>query len=901
MNLVRGSRINPKLSAWAQVNGLFDFNRRPLAPPGCRVLVHEKPQNRTTWSPHALDGWYVGPALESYRCYRIWIWDTRTTRICDTVSWFPTKVRMPETSYADTISASLQDIAHALKAPSPRAPVAPLLPSYQNALRQLLETLAPLATAPTENPPVDSCDTPPLLRVALPTPATTPVFLPPAVPVVTPASLRVPTPVAITPVHPLAQPLSYTNATGPLGRRRRTTQRRNTKGRLLTAITSPCHDAEIHYCLHGSAINPDTGKSAEYRELLKSSASPLWAAANGNEIGRLFQGLGKLSDMPSGSNCCYFIPKHKIPPGKKPTYIRIVCADRPEKENPHRVRWTAGGDKITYLGNVSTKTADITTAKCLFNSVLSTPAARFMTLDISDFYLESHMSPLQYEYLRIPIWMIPSHIQVLYNLQPQIIDGHVYAEIRRGMYGLPQAGKLANDQLQTFLAPHGYIPCSLTPGLWRDMNSDLMFTLVVDDFGVRYSNRAHADKLLTILSQKYRVKADWTGSRYIGLSLDWDYTARTLDLSMPAYIERALQRFNHPKPTRPQNAPHEWVAPTYGARQQYATQDLSPAIDLADKKRVQEVLGTLLYYARAIDSTMLAAIGTLATQQSSPTVATMKAITHLLNYCATHPNATLRYVASDMMLHVESDASYLSETKGRSRAAGIHFLTQRPATTGNTINVSPPPNGALYVHCHILTEVLSSAAEAELAALFHNGKEACAIRTLLQELGHPQPATPIITDNSTASGIVNDTVKQRRSKAMDMRFYWIRDRVRQGQFLVYWKKGSLNRADYFTKHHSPRHHQTMRSHYLHDPSHNSYAILDDDATPPKLPMPITTTEYTGGEGVLKPTSLPRHGRSADAGLSSRQIQSFRFSRSHHILATQIVTMSLLCQLEGISA
>jgi hypothetical protein len=139
----------------------------------------------------------------------------------------------------------------------------------------------------------------------------------------------------------------------------------------------------------------------------------------------------------------------------------------------------------------------------------------------------------------------------------------------------------------------------------------------------------------------------------------------------------------------------------------------------------------------------------------------MKAITHLLNYCATHPNATLRYVASDMMLHVESDASYLSETKGRSRAAGIHFLTQRPATTGNIINVSPPPNGALYVHCHILTEVLSSAAEAELAALFHNGKEACAIRTLLQELGHPitlfcQTALVALLQEGSALGQVVD-------------------------------------------------------------------------------------------------------------------------------------------------
>jgi hypothetical protein len=74
LNLVRGSKINPKLSAWAQVHGAFDFNRTPIGPPGCRVLAHDKPVNRTKWSPHGLEGWYVGPALDSYRCYNIWVW-----------------------------------------------------------------------------------------------------------------------------------------------------------------------------------------------------------------------------------------------------------------------------------------------------------------------------------------------------------------------------------------------------------------------------------------------------------------------------------------------------------------------------------------------------------------------------------------------------------------------------------------------------------------------------------------------------------------------------------------------------------------------------------------------------------------------------------------------------------
>jgi hypothetical protein len=143
----------------------------------------------------------------------------------------------------------------------------------------------------------------------------------------------------------------------------------------------------------------------------------------------------------------------------------------------------------------------------------------------------------------------------------------------------------------------------------------------------------------------------------------------------------------------------------------------------------------------------------------------------------------------------------------------------------------PPNNGAsIHVPCHIMRKVLSSAAEAKLAGVFHNGKEACPLRACLTELGHPQPPTPIQTDNSTAAGIANNSVKQKRSKAMDMRFYWIRDRVRQGQFLVYWRKGSSNRADYFTKHHPTSHHKAIRSSYLHSPadrSKNYFECLQD--------------------------------------------------------------------------
>jgi hypothetical protein len=109
------------------------------------------------------------------------------------------------------------------------------------------------------------------------------------------------------------------------------------------------------------------------------------------------------------------------------------------------------------------------------------------------------------------------------------------------MYGLPQAGRIANDRLVAFLEPHGYVPCPLTPGLWKHHHSDLMFTLVVDDFGVRFTQKSDAEQLMATLSQLYVVSEDWEGSRYCGLTIDWNYDQRTVDISIPGYIDRALQ------------------------------------------------------------------------------------------------------------------------------------------------------------------------------------------------------------------------------------------------------------------------------------------------------------------------------------------------------------------------
>jgi hypothetical protein len=159
-----------------------------------------------------------------------------------------------------------------------------------------------------------------------------------------------------------------------------------------------------------------------------------------------------------------------------------------------------------------------------------------------------------------------------------------------------------------------------------------------------------------------------------------------------------------------------------------------------------------------------------------------------------------------MILAAHSDASYLSESNARSRAGGHFFLSENDHYPNN--------NGAVLTIAQIIKTVMSSAAEAELGALYINAREVIPLRHLLLKMGHPQPPTPIQTDNSTALGVVNNTIQPKRTKAMDMRFHWLRCRINQKHFRPYWRAGATNLADYVTKHHPAIHHQAVRPLFL---------------------------------------------------------------------------------------
>ena len=114
--------------------------------------------------------------------------------------------------------------------------------------------------------------------------------------------------------------------------------------------------------------------------------------------------------------------------------------------------------------------------------------------DVKNFYLGTIMT--RYEYLRLSITIIPQEIIDQYTLLPLVRNGYVYIEIQRGMYGLPQAGILANNQLTERLEPKGYYQCRYTPGLWRHKCRPILFSLAVDDFGIKYAGKEHADHLI---------------------------------------------------------------------------------------------------------------------------------------------------------------------------------------------------------------------------------------------------------------------------------------------------------------------------------------------------------------------------------------------------------------------
>jgi hypothetical protein len=196
---------------------------------------------------------------------------------------------------------------------------------------------------------------------------------------------------------------------------------------------------------------------------------------------------------------------------------------------------------------------------------------------------------------------------------------------------------------------------------------------------------------------------------------------------MSGYVSNVLSKFQLDTAKNPQHTPSRYVTPIYGAKTQYATTDETPPLTDQQCLTIQKATGYVLYYARVVDPTVLMPLNEIATEQTKATEKTQAAMN-----MATHPDATIRYHASNLILHIHSDASYLSFSNAPSRLVGLFFLGNNPPEQDTL-------NGSILNVASVIKNVVASAAESEVGACFHNAQSGAPLRITLTELGHSQP------------------------------------------------------------------------------------------------------------------------------------------------------------------
>ena len=247
-------------------------------------------------------------------------------------------------------------------------------------------------------------------------------------------------------------------------------------------------------------------------------------------------------------------------------------------------------------------------------------------------------------------------------------------------------------------------------GLWGHTKRKTKFCLCINEFGVKYFSDDDKNHFLSTLKKYYDILVDDTDSNYLGLTIDWNYRHGYVDISMSGYITKLCLRLNHPSPIRPQHAPHKWTQPAYGKATQYApAPDSSPLLNAKDTKFIQSTAGSLLYYSRTVDPTLLPAFNEIAISHATPTETTCQKIQWLLDFVATYPNTKMCFYKSDMILYVDSDAAYFVLPHARSQFAGHFYLSNH---VSDPSKVAPPMNGPIHTEYKRIHNVVASAAEA---------------------------------------------------------------------------------------------------------------------------------------------------------------------------------------------
>jgi hypothetical protein len=187
-----------------------------------------------------------------------------------------------------------------------------------------------------------------------------------------------------------------------------------------------------------------------------------------------------------------------------------------KKEDPNRVHITVGSNLINHPYELTSRTTDMVSSKLLWNSTISMKGAPFADANIKNMYLDTTL--VWYEYMKMPLSLFPQDIIGHYGLLNKVLNGHVYIENHKGMYGLLQAGIIANKLLKKCLSKHRYYEQPHTPGLWRHESHQIWFNLALENFGIKYIGKDNFQHLYnTLCKETYNIVEDRTDKLYCGV------------------------------------------------------------------------------------------------------------------------------------------------------------------------------------------------------------------------------------------------------------------------------------------------------------------------------------------------------------------------------------------------
>ena len=848
----------------------YDFLAHPLSVCGTKIYMFESNDVRDKNDCHGQLGFYAGPALDSYRSYRCHITATNRMRISNTVQFFPEDIPLPSSRLDESIATVVANLssdhkhrildlanllltqpqtaepnepdAHHVDAPPPeqRVPVdvtdipvqrvqhrvhIPDTPA--NTVRQRVPNPMQQGrrTRSKQQPPIepevdtlrkltkkekntdkfqkylsrigqrwrdrDDLTTFEIVDVFMPAGSTGPASKTPQY-VYYDVNIYASRPSANDTAHTRCSELENSNYVEWLPRQQ-----------TANAIRSiePYDGRHLNQQADGSKITMRSEKAGD--------RSGYWRLALTEEIIRLLDSSTLLavhrSSVPATISPTYFNPQVKE---------KLASADGDQFVD-YRVRGTYGGNNDKYAGPRSSQTADYATVKLLLNSVVSdivhkNPNTRFATADMVDYYLGTPLKDPN-AYVLIEADTVSDQLIDLYHLNDYVYTNKsgkrmITFRLAKAMYGYPAAGLLSFNRLKTALEAADFYEHPIVDCLFLHKTRSIAFALIVDDMGIKFDNEDDLQYLISTISPHWKVKLDRSGTKFLGMTLQWNYDIPLpmVTLSAPTTIPDALAKFCKHKHMKGKSTPSPYAQIHYGSKVLDAPFDDDAPAPPGSALYVQEVTGTFGHHSRVIDYALLEAVTAIARTQAAPTVDTMKRVDHLLQYAFSHQNNTITFVASEMIVTTHTDASYQSIPFSRSKLGGVHYCS----------NKNDPPtkvNGLFSVKSKIIPVVCAGASDAEYGAAFTNCQDAYFFRIVADALGYPQPPTPIYIDNDIARGIGDRTVKVKRSRSIEKCFHWLRDRVALKDFELRRVNTKDNVADYFTKSVTPQRHDELIS------------------------------------------------------------------------------------------